>query len=731
MTEPAEKSEKHPKSSLKPSFTLLIIMVVVVLLGYKVARDPVAAWSAFCNIAIVVLGFGAVIFVHELGHFIAAKSVGILVEGFSLGFGPIVISFKKVQGGLQVRILPSLIPGRHGRGALRAVIPLPWRQDGDTEYRINLIPLGGFVKMLGQEDVAADKPSDDPRAFGNKAVWQRSIVIAAGVTMNVICGAVVFMIVFAKGYAMPPAVAGDVAPLRPAALAGIRPGDVITAVNGNKPFGFLDVFIAAAFTDEDEKVNLTVSHPDGSVETLALMPEKDDSSGIKVFGIEKPYTLSIAKVEEAGVLKEMEKIGIKPGDKIIAVNGEPVSHYYQLSEVLYPLPGVNPGEIVTLTIERTDQSGEIIRQPVEIPMRLSIVEPRQKTLAAIITHIMGMVPRLQADSVSPDGPGAAAGLEPNDVILRIGTSPHPTLEELKDYCKEHVDQKIELLVQRTENSQVIEKILEVTPRREKQSLWARLWNKPNVIIGFYPRLDPDAPIVAAFYSDAVNKYPELSSLPRGALITAVAGEPVENWRQIMDRLDQNLGRTVQLAYRAAPDQPEKTISLNMTDKFLWAGFAYRPDWGRLIDLPLEPHTELFKGDSWWQNLRMGVNQSYSFLAQTYLFIRGMIKGTVKASAASGPVGIFKMSYTVAETRNLSDFLYFMALISICVAAFNFLPIPVLDGGHFLMLLIEKLKGSPVSIRVQEIVSYAGLMLIIGFVIFVTYNDILKIIAGQL
>ena len=104
-----------------------------------------------------------------------------------------------------------------------------------------------------------------------------------------------------------------------------------------------------------------------------------------------------------------------------------------------------------------------------------------------------------------------------------------------------------------------------------------------------------------------------------------------------------------------------------------------------------------------------------------------------ASAAdvSGPVGILKISYTIAEGRSLIDFLYFMALISICVAVFNFLPIPVLDGGHLLMLIIERIKGSPVSIKVQEIATYAGLFLIIIIFVLVTFNDIIKVINNQI
>src|SRR5690606_29198745 len=111
---------------------------------------------------------------------------------------------------------------------------------GETEYRLNWLPLGGYVKMLGQEDMDPGARSDDPRSFNAKPIWARAAVISAGVTMNLITGAIFFVIAFSAGVDFPPAVVGMIAPGSPAAdtyaqghdndpaYQGLRPGDVVT-----------------------------------------------------------------------------------------------------------------------------------------------------------------------------------------------------------------------------------------------------------------------------------------------------------------------------------------------------------------------------------------------------------------------------------------------------------------------------------------------------------------------
>jgi regulator of sigma E protease len=154
-----------------------------------------------------VVMLGVLIFVHELGHFLAAKACGIRVLKFSLGFGP---------------------PVGIGRFRMRWV-------RGHTEYVVSWIPLGGFVKMLGESiegDDQPDEPIDPSESLNSKPLWQKLIVVFAGPVMNLLLPVLLFSIIFAAGLPQADSVIGEVEPGSPAAVAGLLPGDRIVAIDG-------------------------------------------------------------------------------------------------------------------------------------------------------------------------------------------------------------------------------------------------------------------------------------------------------------------------------------------------------------------------------------------------------------------------------------------------------------------------------------------------------------------
>jgi regulator of sigma E protease len=124
---------------------------------------------------------------------------------------------------------------------------------GETEYQFRIFPIGGFVKLLGQEDIGADKLSDDPRSFVNVPIWKRLVTVSAGVTMNLIMAAILFVIVFTVGIKMPPAVIGDCLAGYPAAQAGLKAGDEIIEINGKAEPDFRGLMIAAAFSGRTKR----------------------------------------------------------------------------------------------------------------------------------------------------------------------------------------------------------------------------------------------------------------------------------------------------------------------------------------------------------------------------------------------------------------------------------------------------------------------------------------------
>ena len=211
-------------------------------------------------IVLLVLGFGFVIFFHELGHFLAAKWVGIKVEQFAVGFGQAIVAWRKGIGyrvgtttpEYEKRLIeafrakyPSTKPSEDfSLDSIPPVDQIALTKElglGDTEYRLNWIPLGGYVKMMGQDDLRPNATVDDPRAYNRKTIGQRMIVVSAGVIMNIILAIIGFMIVFRIGFDAPPATVGVILPGSPAQQAGLKVGDTIVRINGSYQSNFTSI----------------------------------------------------------------------------------------------------------------------------------------------------------------------------------------------------------------------------------------------------------------------------------------------------------------------------------------------------------------------------------------------------------------------------------------------------------------------------------------------------------
>src|SRR5688572_674765 len=168
------------------------------------------------SIALLVFGFGFVIFWHELGHFLAAKWVGIKVEQVAVGLGHPILSWRKgiglrvgnTQREYERRVKAHVEREQAKRQLTDRASPTADQLTraaqalglGDTEYRLNWIPLGGYVKMLGQDDLRPNAQQEDPRAYNKKSIGARMVVVSAGVIMNIILAAIGFMALFLMGF---------------------------------------------------------------------------------------------------------------------------------------------------------------------------------------------------------------------------------------------------------------------------------------------------------------------------------------------------------------------------------------------------------------------------------------------------------------------------------------------------------------------------------------------------
>jgi regulator of sigma E protease len=268
--------------------------------------------------AVYILSFvfvlGVLVFVHELGHFLAAKRVGIKVLKFQLGFNPTILSFKR----------------------------------GDTEYGIGALPLGGYVKMAGE--ATEDGPTGDPSEFLSKSRWQRFQVLVMGPVMNLLLAFFLAAVVLYQGaevetYNDQPVVVGVVKADSPAAHADIRTGDRIVTVAGHTVDTWEEFFVT---------IGTRANHPvaigllrQGLDVSKTVTPVADDKGRFEIGDIGvlpnvHPHLIDVTDGEPG------QKAGLRAGDVIVAANGEPITFDAELRQVI----SKNPNKEITLSILR-------------------------------------------------------------------------------------------------------------------------------------------------------------------------------------------------------------------------------------------------------------------------------------------------------------------------------------------------------------------------------------------
>ena len=268
---------------------------------------------------------GVLVFVHELGHFLAAKRVGIKVLKFQLGFNPTIISFRR----------------------------------GDTEYGIGALPLGGYVKMAGESPEEPRSGRSDE--FLSKTKWQRFQVLIMGPVMNLLLAVVVTAFVLYKGAEVPiyedqPAVIGAVAAASPAEKAGIQVGDRITSVAGHRVDAWKDFFIAIGTRANREITIGLIRNGAEMARQVTPTPAADsrfEIGDIGVFPDVHPRVPGVNRGEPG------DRAGIKPGDVIAAVNGKTITFRSQLMDAI----ATHPEQPVTISVLRDGRSLSIQATP--------------------------------------------------------------------------------------------------------------------------------------------------------------------------------------------------------------------------------------------------------------------------------------------------------------------------------------------------------------------------------
>lgn len=682
--------------------SLLFWMAILGVVVYLIVRNI----HVVGNVIVVLLGFGAVVLVHEFGHFITAKLGGIKVEAFSICMPPTLLGIRRTKSGFKFRFLPSF-SGRKEEE--------PPEDDEATEYRIGLFPFGGYVKLLGQEDVGPVKQNEDPRSFARKPIPIRMAVIAAGVTFNVISAALIFMVVFLVGINLAPAVVGGVVPNSPAAKAGLQPGDEILKIDDmSKDLDFSNIAIAAALSGKGEKVPATVRRANGTIEEVSLVAENLGRS-FREFGVLDPWSLDIAQLSDASARELEKRTGLEPGDRVVAINGHKVEQYWQFNDIVEDT--LTP--IVQVTAERkADGRTETVQTT--LPLDWAAAQNGEVPTEANLGNVYSLVPRLRVMGVNGDDGLAPTSqenldnstrLRAGDIIVAAADVNYPTYKELREITTEHEGEPLALKVLRADANGVEQPLtVTVKPRRAP--------GEERVIIGFAPTLDASHAIVAKAIATQDNPTP--LDLPRGARIVSVNGKAVSSFFDVIAEVQRWQGQPVTLQYQFN-GSVEGGVTLSP------AQTKSKPDVVALLaePVPFKQLLRLYQAKNPLDAMAMGYRRTLGFIVQTYVTLTRLIGGLISPENLMGPVGIITLSYRIVADQPFVNYAYFLGLISATIAVINFLPLPPFDGGLIVLMLIEKVKGSALTERTQGIVAYAGWVLVLALLVYVTFNDIVR------
>ncbi len=275
---------------------------------------------------------GILVFVHEFGHFIMAKRAGVRVGKFSLGMGPKLFGYKK----------------------------------GDTEYVISALPLGGYVKMAGENP--DEEPTGAADEFQSKTVWQRAKIAATGPLTNILLAFLIMPFVYMVGtYTLGSARVGFVEKGSPAEVAGIRAGDTIEKINGRTIIDWEKAEMLIA-VNPDTDIRVVIGR-DGEKKTLTLRPRLDPEHNIGTSGLFPDIPVEVGKLKPGF---PAEKAGVKVNDRVTAVNGTTVYYWNQFSTLIKD----SGGKKLELTVERDGKPLPVVVTPIQDNGRYVIgVEP--------------------------------------------------------------------------------------------------------------------------------------------------------------------------------------------------------------------------------------------------------------------------------------------------------------------------------------------------------------------
>jgi regulator of sigma E protease len=687
-------------------------------------------------LAAAIVGLGFVIFVHELGHFLVAKACGVKCEKFYLGFdiyGLRLFRFRR----------------------------------GETEYGIGILPLGGYVKMLGQEDnpvrlreemerakvkpegdaQGSAKPEDlaaaehaqqvlyDPRSYLAKSVPRRMAIISAGVIMNLIFALLMAIAAFGFGVRQIAAGVGQAIPGKGAWTAGLRAGDKIIKIAGKEIETFDDMREAVMLGDIEHGLEVVVERPGVGESTFTI--RVGEIAGNPGIGVRPPWETSL--LDEEGALPVVpgspaaeSKPAFQPGDRVLKIavdNGDKqpveaqtIENYGQLASYLE----LHPDRPLVLAIEREKELDTMSENPPP-PQQLAI------RLAANPVRSFGLVMKIgPITAVQAGSPAEKAGIKPGDVIRTLDGQPVDDPLRLPDRLRQNARKTVKIGIERAGKTidipvtlrpadqsdmpmnqddpmgasalGVAYRVLNEVESVEKNSVAEDKGLRKGDILVSATIHPPDREAIKAMREQ--YRQPELGQ----ARVTIQFDDEHRNWPYLMMYLMQSAepgaalpGSQLQLKWQRDKDVHEVYVALSPV-----AGW-FNPDRGLIF----EPVMVRQQGDA----VRLGAKATVNSTLMVYRMLQKVGSGQISARNFGGPWTIIRVAIATA-LQGPGRFLLFLTLLSANLAVLNFLPIPVLDGGHMVFLAYEGIRGKPANERVQMTLTLIGFALLMALMVWV-------------
>lgn len=535
------------------------------------------------NLGYTAVLLGVLVFVHELGHFLAAKALGVKVLRFSIGFGPRLVGFTR----------------------------------GETEYRIAVLPLGGYVKMAGEvpgEDVT---PEEEARSYLAQSPWKRMLIVAAGPAFNLLFPLLVLFAVLAS-YPQTSTRVLSLEPGLPAAEAGVKLGDVITRVDG-QPVRTFDQLRRAVEPKVGQRVQLTVER-DGHPLNVVLTPSRAADGGqvrargrIGVSAQARPPIIGVP-VESAAA-----RAGLHTFDRIISVDGQPVTDTLSLQRRLDAASGA---ELRVEALRRAPAG--VPGVDLVIPERIEVRVARQPGSGLEALGVEGA--DLYVSRVVDGSAAARAGLVAGDRLLAVDGQPLVSLEGFR--------QKLDALRER--------------------------------------------PFRLTWLHDGQRREAELHQVS-------------------VTHKDEMSGQEI--------------TGLDLGLRSFVPSDAEKPQ----VDRVRVPPGEALVGSV--QRLGEVVFQTAGGLAL-------LLTGKLPFKSVGGPIMIYDITAKSAQA-GLDSFLMLMALISVNLGLINLVPIPALDGFQLLSAGWEAVRRRPIPMRAREIANALGILALIVLMVLVWVNDLTR------